>query len=353
LHIEQLNLNNFRLFEAVQFFPADKINLITGPNGSGKTSLIESIFMLARNRSFRTNNNTILINRNAQELIVSAQLKNDSDQTFKIGLKKSPTFTELHIAGKRQKRLSIQARFLPLGIITANTQRLITDGPKSRRKFLNWGVFHVEHQYADLMSHYKRILIQRNTAIRLGIENYRIWDPQLVRFGLEIHRLREKYLVLFQQVYNELVGKFDPLKEIEIKYKQGWNQKTGLFEAIADRDDLEIKYTYAGPHRADIGFYIGNKLASDILSNGQLKLLTILLILTQMRLIKLLIGERPILLFDDLKSEIDDHNKILLLETIKHLDFQTFITSIDQDEIFGRDSCAKMFHVKQGEIIAK
>ena len=294
MQISKLYIENFRLFDEIRFIPSNKINIITGPNGSGKSSLIESIFLLARNRSFRTSNHTSLINNGAAELILSANLKKDSGQKVQIGLKKSKKHTELYISGQKQKRVSDQARMIPVSIITANTQRLITDGPKNRRKFIDWSVFHVEHNYSDLVNSYNKILLQRNAALRTGQSEYRIWDNQLVNFGERIHQSRSRYFSLFQEEYSNLVKNIDLLSEINIKYIKGWNDKQELYEAIINRDDKLLGYTYLGPHRADLGFFIGNHPINDYLSNGQLKIFAIYLILTQLRLVQNIIKENPV-----------------------------------------------------------
>jgi DNA replication and repair protein RecF len=350
LRIDHLQVQNLRIFKSISFKPTKKINLISGPNGAGKTSLLEAIYLLARNRSFRTNNYASLINSHDKELIISATLVNDSGKGFQIGLKKSTNNTELHIAGEKQKRLSDQARMIPMSIITTSSNKLITEGPKNRRKFLNWGVFHVEPKYADLMSKYNKILLQRNNALRNQQKSYRAWDSQLIYYGKEIDTLRKKYLHYYQIEFARLAENFETLPGIQIRYTQGWNQNLEFSDALKDRDDLDLKYTYSGPHRADIGFYVDSVKASEYLSNGQIKILSILLILSQLKLVKKITRETPILLIDDIQSELDRTNLIRVVQLLKKLNTQTFVTSIVRD-IYLEDALEdRMFHVEHGEI---
>jgi DNA replication and repair protein RecF len=350
LHINNIKIQNLRLFRELLFNPSNHINLITGPNGAGKTSLLESIYLLARNRSFRTNNITSLINRSAEEFIITALLTKDSGESLKIGLKKSSTTTDLHIAGQKQKRVTDQARKIPLTIVTANSQKLITEGPDNRRKFLNWGVFHVEHIYSDTMAKYNKVLFQRNSALRRQDSSYRIWDRQFIKYSNQLDQFRSNYLRNFKQQFQLFVDEYQEFKEIDIRYKRGWNQNIELEKELINRDDKILRYTYFGPHRADIGIYINNLRASEILSNGQLKLLTILLILTQLIIVKKITQETPVLLIDDLQSEIDSSNLKRILKTIKSIRSQTFITSTDLELYFQSGFEGGLFHVEHGEI---
>ena len=350
MHINNINIKNFRLFENLTFPPSNKINLIIGNNGVGKSTLLEAIYLLARNKSFRTKNTSSLINNQAVEFLITANLTSDFGHNFHIGLKKTTNMTELHIAGKKQRRLTEQARVIPMGIITTNTQKFFTDGPKVRRKFLNWSVFHVEHGYAEIVAKYNKILLQRNTALRNQNRNYRIWDLQLIEYGNEIDVLRKNYINNLQLIFLDQVKYFDYLKDIEIMYKQGWKKDISLSEAIANSNDEINKYTYNGPQRADIEIYINNVSVSECLSSGQLKVLSILLILSQLNITKKVRQESPILLIDDFQSEIDKTNMKKILQVIRNLDCQTFITSINLDKYFESDSDDRLFHVEHGEI---
>jgi DNA replication and repair protein RecF len=209
----------------------------------------------------------------------------------------------------------------------------------------------VEHEYADIMSKYNKILLQRNIALRHKIKNYRIWDKQLIDYGLKIDLIRKKYIDVFQQYLEKMTSCYDVLNNINIRYKQGWNRQLSLDEAIASEEDTDLSYTYYGPHRADIGIYIGDVLAYEYLSSGQLKVLAILLILSQLKVTKEIRNESPILLFDDFQSELDHINKDLILSTIRNLHCQAFITSIESNIDFKSEFEGKLFHVEHGEIL--
>jgi len=240
---------------------------------------------------------------------------------------------------------------IPIGIITAHSQKLLTEAPSVRRKFLNWGVFHVEQNYAQLINNYNKVLSQRNTALRRSQKNYRIWDKQLIHIGLTIHQVRKRYLQHLISNIFELIQNIDEFSHIEIKYKKGWNDDKSLMEEIQERNDEVIKYTYAGPHRADLDICIDEKPIESFLSSGQLKMFSIILILAQLKTLRKINRETPILLFDDFQSELDAENRSRSLTLIKQLHCQAFMTSIDTDESFTDEVETKVFHVEHGQIV--
>jgi DNA replication and repair protein RecF len=350
LNIEKLQIKNLRLFKDITLTPTKQFNIITGSNGSGKTTILESIYLLARSKSFRTNNSESLISYGHTELLISANFKCQKCNTKHIGIRKTKNITEVHINSIRQKKLSEQAKQMPLGIITPNAQKLLTDGPITRRRFLNWGVFHVEHNYASLVSKYNKVLMHRNSALKNDYRNSKIWDDQLVSYGNNIDRIRNKYVTELTKLFNIFKEDFPEYKDIKIKYKRGWNNQQSLIDAIKNDPVNKNSVTYFGPHRADLTIYLGDKIASDIISNGQQKIISILLIISQLYLINNFISITPILLIDDFQYEIDDINLQKIINIIKRLNIQTFITSVigNQNNYMRWDS--RMFHVEHGEI---
>ncbi len=350
LNIQEVEIKNLRLFKQAKFNPSSNFNLLTGPNGSGKTSILESIYLLSRCKSFRTNLSERLIHNNEQELLIASTINYETNIISHIGIKITKTKTLVHLNANKQKKLSDHVKQVPLGIVTPDTQRLLTDGPKYRRKFLNWGVFHVEHEYASLVNTYSKILTQRNSILKQGRGYHSAWDNQFVQYGNEIDELRKKYMNLFMNIFTEIKYDYPELRNVNIDYKRGWKNNVHLLEAINSSNSTNQGVTYFGPHRADLYIYLKNHLAIEVLSKGQQKILSILLILTQLLIVKRKYSETPLLLIDDLQSELDDKNIKKIIKSIHQQNIQTFITSIDPQiyDLFQYET--RLFHVEHGEI---
>lgn len=351
MRITEVNIQNLRLFKKARFHPSTKINLIYGDNGSGKTTVLESIYLLARSRSFRSKSNSELISHDEKELYLSANLQNNNEQKITIGIKRTKNKTNVRLSGQTQNKISELAKSIPLNIITPNTQKIFTEGPKNRRRFLDWGVFHVEHNYADLVSLYYKILGQRNAWIKRKEKNYRIWDKQLSDCSKQIDYFREKYFKLFILNLRQMISEYHFLKNLQISYKRGWSKDLDLIDLLNFNND-EIYYpTQKGPHRADIVFNIGKQTVQEFLSRGEQKILAILLILCQINITKDYIGENPILLIDDITSELDEENQKKIFQIISDSNIQVFLTLLNKKIFIHNDFDVEMFHVEHNQII--
>jgi DNA replication and repair protein RecF len=349
LYFTKLYIENLRVIKQLSFQPGKRINIIYGSNGSGKSSLIESIYLLARCKSYRSKHLSSLITYDRNELIVSANLISDDDTRQQLGLKKSHAGIEVKVDGKKQRKISDQVKILPLGIITPNIHRLVTEGPVNRRKFLDWGVFHVEHEYSKLIASYKRILSQRNLAMRNKGIDISTWDRQLAEYGKTITIKRKSYLKKLIIIFNSLIAKYN-LSEISLVYRQGWAEDLSLIDVLQKTMINLPKATIHGPHRADLILKKDNHHIAEIFSRGEQKIIAILMILSQLVLIKNYTNRVPILLFDDIQSEIDPMNRKKLIVLIEELQFQSFITTMNTHETVPSNCEIKMFHVEHGKV---
>ena len=349
MYINRLVIENLRILESVTISPSGRANYIYGSNGSGKTTLLEAIYILARSKSFRTNNVNTLIRTGRSVVNLYASITNNNDTITTIGIKKTKSKTQVIISGKNRTRASEQVKALPLGIITSTIQNLIANGPQHRRRFINWAMFHVEPEYSACYSKYLKCLKQRNIFLHTRNSDTHIWNQQLSIYGEMLNTFVKTYLKKFINELKITVDAFFSNLNINIEYKQGWSEKYTLLEALEKSDTSRLNFTNVGPHTADISFIIQNKPIKEILSNGQQRIFAILVILTQIRMLKELLNTTPILLIDDITSELDKENLKRLLNMILKLDVQCFITStnkdIPTDYIFG-----KVFHVEHGLI---
>jgi DNA replication and repair protein RecF len=354
LLIEKLKIENLRNISYADITPHKKINIILGSNGAGKTTLLESIYILARARSFRQYNTSSLIQENREQLNLFSQLQTSTNQRNRIGLQKSKKKTEIRKDGNSLRKLSELAKTIPLIFITPNIQRVIEEKPEHRRRLLNWGLFHVEHTYGDLAYRYKKILLQRNNSLRGSKEQIHVWDRQLIQIGEELDQMMEKYSVIWNQALQHMIETTQISKPISLTLKKGWKDGE-TFEAALERCskvDRERGFTSCGPHRSDLRLLHDGNQIRGIFSRGEAKVTAIIMLLSQTKLISELTGECPILLADDLHSELDKRRYDALLNLIDAMNLQSFITtlSFDSKETILSPDAYQVFHVEHGEI---
>jgi DNA replication and repair protein RecF len=251
------------------------------------------------------------------------------------------------------------AELLPLQVITADSFDLLTGAPGARRRYLDWGVFHVEHRFYDQWKRFQRCIKQRNYLLRRGKvsgQELQAWTRDLAESGAAISQYRKAYFQALGPRFQDIMVQLAPsLGEVELRYQQGWDRQLTYAEALQQGEsaDLEQGYTHSGPQRADIRVLTNGHLASETLSRGQQKLVVCGLKLAQGRLMADKGGRQGAYLIDDLPSELDHRHSQLVCELLASMDAQVFITSIDQQEIRSVWPDGKplaMFHVEQGVV---
>ncbi|MEW8535552.1 MAG: DNA replication/repair protein RecF [Candidatus Thiodiazotropha endolucinida] len=354
MHIETIKIENLRNIANAELSPHKKINIIVGCNGAGKTTLLESIYLLARARTFRQQKTGRLIREGEEQLSLFTSFQTATNNRHHIGLRKTVSGTVIRKDGKNLKKRSDLAKSIPLSIITPNIQRIIEDDPNNRRRLLNWGMFHVEHEYAYLANRYKKTLIQRNNALRGSREQIKVWDRQLIQLGNEIDRRMSRYTKIWNDTLNALIDVTGLIKPISLEVKQGWKEELSFAEAI-DRNskiDKERGFTSCGPHRSDLKILQDGKPIKNIFSRGEAKIAAVIMLLSQTKILEDRTGESPVLLVDDLHSELDNERYAHLLKLIEEMKVQSFATTLDSDRsknLLSADAC-QWFHVEHGDI---
>lgn len=355
--LAQIHIHHFRNIIEAEILPAKGINLVIGENGSGKTSLLEAVFVLAMGRSFRSRFLKHLIHHDHQRLTLFAR---SSDQT-PIGLQYDLQHgLQIRLNNAPLKRLSELAFHLPVQLIPANCHQFFEQGPKYRRKMVDWGVFHVEHQFNYHWQAYKKALQQRNAAIKSHKPRSEIslWDKTLVSHGLAMTTMRECYLKLliehFKPIFNKLCPELAENFEFNLRYVRGWNKEYEFAEHLEANIERDIMrgYTRFGPHAADWSFRVNGADPYELLSRGQQKLFFLSLSMAQiMVLAEQTQRENTLLLIDDLSSELDWHHQKTVMTTLRTLPVQCFISSTNT-ELAGLITLEneKLFHVEQGRI---
>jgi len=368
-------VDRFRNLKSVDLSPSPGFNLIFGKNGSGKTSLLESIHVLSVGRSFRTHKIAPLVNTDESELLVFSNIA--GFEHGGIGLTKSRQGrTELRAFGENQKNWQYVAELLPLQVINTDSLSLLEGPAKGRRRFLDWAMFHVEHSFLSSWRAYRRAVTQRNALLRqlkeVGDRSYgkeflsqiEIWEKEAASHGEAIHRGRNEFFESLRPVLVETLENLMPGFQLDFDYKRGWDDELGLLEAMSSSRARDIRYgmTMSGPHRGDFTLTMpGRGKVSEVFSRGQLKLLVCSLKLAVGRLLyrshssdEMVQIDNCIYLIDDLAAELDRGNQVKVLSLLAATGAQCFLTSIDPADLPDfRQICSSepgKFHVEHGKI---
>jgi DNA replication and repair protein RecF len=345
-----LQVEQFRCLERVELALDPHFNLFVGPNASGKTSLLEAFFFLGRGRSFRTRRLETLVRQGQKSFLIVG--KTDGELATTLGIRGGREGTEIRIGGRPAQSAAELAEYFPPQVIDPEIHKLLEEGPGRRRRFLDWGVFHVEHAFLPTWQRYHKALRQRNAALKQDLpdEAVSIWDLELAEAGEALDRQRRAYLERLREPLARVGGRLLDLEPCLV-YHRGWPDESPLGDTL--RRDIErdrrYKATQHGPHRADIVARVQGHAARDRVSRGQQKLLAAGLTLAQLELQEADRPGRAALLLDDPAAELDAGNLARLLECVRGLQTQLLVTSLTAG-IAGLPEGGRMFHVERGSI---
>jgi DNA replication and repair protein RecF len=351
--LEAVAIENFRCLREARLEFDPRATVVWGDNGSGKTSLLEALFFIGSGRSFRTNIREHLVTRGADLMRVVARCRSDVGE-ISLGAEWTPTGTRLRLGGRSVRSAVEMAEVLPVQVIDPGVHRLIEEGSARRRRLLDWGVFHVKHDFMSAWRRYHRALDQRNAALRSGskLQDVIAWDHELFAAGTIVDAARREYLDTLLPHFEELG--MELLSEAAVlTYHAGWSAEVSLEEALqrSQANDLRVRFTTAGPHRADLRFKFAGQSARERVSRGEQKMLAVTLILAQVRCLAALAHRETCLLLDDPAAELDVDNLGKLLGAVARLPSQLVVTAVKRESL-DRLSFGRMFHVKQGQFHA-
>lgn len=358
--ISRLAITNLRNLGLLDIVPGQDVNLIIGPNGSGKTSILESIYLLGRARSFVTSRHTSLIRRGQKCCTVYGKIQTgEKAPAVSVGVTRTlDGKQQIKVAGDKVTSSAPLAELLPLQVINPGAFRLLDGGPKSRRQFIDWGVFHVEHTFIDNWRRLNRCLKQRNNLLRQGKFDAGLlssWDKEFVESANLLTAQREEYVKRLTPLFSELLSRVSKLEKVSLGFYPGWDEKAGLERVLSDSKERDLKegFTHYGPQRAELkAKYLGLN-AAETLSRGQQKLVVCALKIAQGHLYSESRGRPCVYLVDDLAAELDAEHLEVLCQLLSELDCQLFVTSVEEAVFNGCWSAknTKMFHVEHGRLI--
>jgi DNA replication and repair protein RecF len=355
LVLNQLTISNLRNITELVIQPSSGINLIVGDNGSGKTSILEAIHLLSLGRSFRTRFLKNAVQFGHQKFQVIAKTTSDAPVGLQFDLTQG---LQIRLNSQPLKRLSDLASQLPLQLIPANCHQFFEQGPRYRRQLLDWGLFHVEPSFNYQWQSYRKVVQQRNSALRQHKKDQEIqlWDTHLAEYGEKITNLRQQQLEFILEKFSIIFPRLCPeFSEVDfvLQFKSGWSKEHSLIEVLNTNleRDKKLGYTRSGSHAADWSFNINGIDPAEIFSRGQQKLFVLALRMAQAEItLNSSQHTRSILLIDDISSELDQHHQQIILNELAKLPVQSFITSTDYSLVksLETDKSATVFHVKHG-----
>ena len=369
MYIERLELKNFRNYDSIELDFSSKINVLIGENAQGKTNLMESLYVLSMAKSHRTSNDKELIRWEAEYgKIIGDIHKKYGRLPFALILSKKGKKAKVNHL--EQNRLSDYIGQLNVVMFAPEDLFLVKGSPQVRRRFLDMEIGQISPRYLHDLLNFQKILKQRNHILKkhqgqskLNDVMFDVYTEQYIDAAIKVIQKRFQFMDLLQKWAEPIhFGISRGLEKLTVAYDSTIGiksddsesqMKTTLEKKIFENQKRELDrgVTLYGPHRDDLKFYVNNYDVQTYGSQGQQRTTALSLKLAEIELIKQEVGEAPVLLLDDVLSELDDYRQSHLLTTI-HGDVQTFVTTTSVEGI-AHDTIkqAKMFHVEQGAVI--
>lgn len=347
MSLASLSVTDLRSLSRATLEFGPELNLIYGPNGSGKTSILEAVFLLGRGRSFRTRHTSQLVARGRGSFTVFGET---AEPLHRIGFEyRRDEAYSARLDGADVHSLAQLPSAFFVEVIDPEIHRLVEGVPQERRRWLDWGVFHVEHSFLDHWLRFSRALRQRNASLRTGSDPT-IWDTELAAHGEQIALQRSHWFEILRPILQQTIRRISGL-EVDLSYYRGWSAERTLAQALSEgvERDKQRGSTSGGPQRADVLLKIAGKPARESLSRGQQKLVAAAMILALLSQLRDSAAPRTTLLLDDPSAELDLERLANLVEAVSELHCQLIVTSLDSDlRAFGKPD--RVFHVEQGAV---
>ncbi len=356
VQVRRLRLRDLRRFREQEFLPSPGFNLIVGDNGSGKSTLLEATHLMAHGRSFRGRVRDGLIRHGEAALEVYVEWEQATSQ-HRAGLRHNGSGWEGRLDGSAVGHLGELCAALAVVTFEPGSHILIHGSSEARRRYLDWGLFHVEPHFLPQWRRYARALKQRNALLRSQRFDSQLdaWEQELAQAGELLSGYRKAYVTRLQLHLDLVVASLFPAAgEVVLSLQPGWKQnELSLADALLvarDRDQSH-GHTTLGPHRADLRLDFSQFPGRESLSRGQAKLAALSLLIAQAAQLAEHEGAWPVLQLDDLASELDRHHQQRVLQYLHGCGAQVFVTGTEAPAgLADLGIEISMFHVEHGEL---
>lgn len=358
--IKSIELANFRNYETLQLNFDKGTNILYGDNAQGKTNILEAIYVVATTKSHKGSKDKEIINFDKEEAHIRAYIEKENIETkIDMHLRKSKS-KGIAIDGQKIKKAAELLGLLNVVFFSPEDLGIIKNGPVERRRFVDMELCQLDSFYLYNLNHYNKIINQRNRLLKDMFLNpslkdtLNIWDSQLVSYGSKIIERRKLFIDQLNEIIYEIHKKLSGGKEeLRIVYEPSVtvdNFEDGIKDS-QDRD-IRLKQTSIGPHRDDFSFYAGDIDIRKFGSQGQQRTAALSLKLSEIEIVKKITKDTPVLLLDDVLSELDENRQNYLLNSIGNV--QTIISCTGLDEfINNRFEIDKIYKVKNGTVICE
>ncbi|TVX99968.1 DNA replication/repair protein RecF [Cohnella terricola] len=371
MQLNSMELQGYRNYESVKLATEGGVNIFIGPNAQGKTNLLEAIHVLSLTKSHRTSKDKELIGWNQTAAVIRAQMRRKiGDVSLELQL--SAQGKKAKVNGLEQRKLSSFVGTLNVVLFAPEDLDIVKGAPGVRRRFMDMEIGQVHPGYLYDMQQYQKILQQRNNYLkstdvhRASPQMIDVWNEQLATVGVKMMQKRKNFIVHLQKwaekIHSGITG---GTEHFTVEYKPSFGTSAGmddqdqssLFEQFmikltqGKEQEFRRGMTLTGPHRDDLGFAINGKDVQSFGSQGQQRTAALSLKLAELELMHEEIGEYPLLLLDDVLSELDQNRQTQLIETFQSR-VQTFITTTGLESVnMARLKDASIFHVKDGKLL--
>lgn len=359
MHVTRLDIRHLRRFDDVTLAPAPGLNLLVGDNGAGKTSVIEALHLMAYGRSFRgrVREGLVQAGADALEIFVELDESGSTPRHRRAGLRHSGSDWTGRLDGQPVAQIGELCAALAVVTFEPGSHELVHGSSEVRRRFLDWGLFHVEPGFMRPWRRYARALKQRNSLLKQRVRDAQLdaWDAELAETGEELTEQRQRYLQSLAPGLAAISDELAPsLGSASLTYLPGWRREDlSLADALllARERDLLAGHTSVGPHRADWRPSFTEIPGRDALSRGQAKLAALAALLAQADFHADVTGDAPVFALDDLASELDRQHQRRVLRRLADRGNQVFVSGTDiPTAVEDLGLSPRVFHVERGAI---
>ncbi len=361
MYIKEIELKDFRNYENLKVQFHNKVNIFLGHNAQGKTNLLESIYITSMGKSFRTGKDRDMVRFGADFFRVKATAFKEDDLVVEMAVTKEGK-KGVKIDGVKATKITQLLDNVYIVIFSPEDLRIVKDEPEKRRKFIDRELSQIKPSYFNNLNHYKKVLAQRNAYLKeyeIDENILDIWDMQLAEYGSKIIEARTEFIkklnVISSKIHKDITNKKEELEVIyepNVEFSKNHKEIFFMKMKLNRKHDIRRKTTTIGPHKDDLKLISNGIDIRNFGSQGQQRTAALSLKLSEIKLIEEETGENPVLLLDDVLSELDRERQNYLINSLS--DIQVFITTTElSEEVEKSLGNIKYFDIENGKIISE